>query len=218
MGFLPIFTIFLLLILALSIRYRMLDKKQSDAQEDYTRREIEANSTIRRDIDLNNLNYITIPMDKFPSESNGNEELSQALTALHALSKQRILNLTKMTNTDLKLEYGRNHLDEMEQIGENYNQLTILLVQIAEILYNNNDYNGAIKILEYGISTGTDVNKNYLLLADCYTILGKSRQLNTLREQVEQSDLTLRTSILKHIDESLESTAASPEENFPIHS
>ena len=141
--------------------------------------------------------------------------MSKALDELNALKDKRILNLTKMSNTDLKLEYGRNHLDEMQAIGENYVQLSILIVTIAEILYEAGEYNDAARILEYGIATKTDINKNYMLLADCYNMLGSTRQLTELREQVPTMGLTLERNILSHIDDLIKSSSSTPSENFP---
>ncbi|MBQ1901957.1 MAG: hypothetical protein II169_05355 [Lachnospiraceae bacterium] len=187
----------------------------TESEDAFYRREIEANSTVRTDIDLNSLDYLTIPMDKFPSDSKGNMEMSKALDELNALKDKRILNLTKMSNTDLKLEYGRNHLDEMQAIGENYVQLSILIVTIAEILYEAGEYNDAARILEYGIATKTDINKNYMLLADCYNMLGSTRQLTELREQVPTMGLTLERNILSHIDDLIKSSSSTPSENFP---
>lgn len=176
MGFLPILTLMFIFVLFLAFRYRSTSRKMTESEDAFYRREIEANSTVRTDIDLNSLDYLTIPMDKFPSDSKGNMEMSKALDELNALKDKRILNLTKMSNTDLKLEYGRNHLDEMQAIGENYVQLSILIVTIAEILYEAGEYNDAARILEYGIATKTDINKNYMLLADCYNMLGRDRK------------------------------------------
>ena len=141
--------------------------------------------------------------------------MSKALDELNALKDKRILNLTKMSNTDLKLEYGRNHLDEMQAIGENYVQLSILIVTIAEILYEAGEYNDAARILEYGIATKTDINKNYMLLADCYNMLGSTRQLTELREQVPTMGLTLERNILSHIDDLIKSSSSTPSKNFP---
>ena len=214
MGFLPLLTIFFIFVLFLAFRYRFISSKQKEGEDAFFRREAEANTTIRTDIDLNSLDYITIPMDKFPSDSNGNEEMATALAELQALSDKRILNLTKMTNTDLKITYGRNHLDEMQEIGENYVALSMLIVKIAELLYADGDYSGASKILEYGIATKTDINKNYMLLADCYNMLGSPRQLVTLREQVPLMGLTLEHQVLSHIDDLIQHTSATPDENF----
>ncbi len=215
MGFLPILTLMFIFVLFLAFRYRSTSRKMTESEDAFYRREIEANSTVRTDIDLNSLDYLTIPMDKFPSDSKGNMEMSKALDELNALKDKRILNLTKMSNTDLKLEYGRNHLDEMQAIGENYVQLSILIVTIAEILYEAGEYNDAARILEYGIATKTDINKNYMLLADCYNMLGSTRQLTELREQVPTMGLTLERNILSHIDDLIKSSSSTPSENFP---
>lgn len=215
MGFLPILTLMFIFVLFLAFRYRSTSRKMTESEDAFYRREIEANSTVRTDIDLNSLDYLTIPMDKFPSDSKGNMEMSKALDELNALKDKRILNLTKMSNTDLKLEYGRNHLDEMQAIGENYVQLSILIVTIAEILYEAGEYNDAARILEYGIVTKTDINKNYMLLADCYNMLGSTRQLTELREQVPTMGLTLERNILSHIDDLIKSSSSTPSENFP---
>ena len=61
----------------------------------------------------------------------------------------------------------------------------------------------------------TDINKNYMLLADCYNMLGSTRQLTELREQVPTMGLTLERNILSHIDDLIKSSSSTPSENFP---
>ncbi len=194
----PFLTIFILFLLFLFYRYRKLSQQTSDSKESFWERELRANATPAKDI--SNLPYITIPLDKFPMDSSDNPEILEIEQKLRELSTQRILNLTGVTNTQLKEQYGVPNLAEMSMIGERFDELSTLLVAYAEALISEGKKAAAVSVLEFGAGIHTDVSRNYTLLADCYYELGQSRKLGYLREQIEVSDLILKPSILRHLD------------------
>ena len=60
----PFLTIFMIIIIFLAIRYRSNKRHQQEIQDDFWSKEAAANAT--PSVDLSNLKYITIPLDKFP--------------------------------------------------------------------------------------------------------------------------------------------------------
>ena len=59
----PFLALFLAFVIFLAIRYKSTDAKVQKIQDDFWEREAQANITPQ--IDLDNLTYITIPLDNF---------------------------------------------------------------------------------------------------------------------------------------------------------
>ena len=203
----PILGIVLVGMIALALRYRYLNKKMDNVNEAFYERERKANATPKKDI--SNLTYIKVPLEKFPIGQIEDEEIKVIEDKLVALSEKDILNLVGKTNTDLKEEYGVPNFDKMQEVGENFNELTVTLVEYSNELMLRNMLDEAISVLEYGIAIKTDVSKNYTLLGDCYKQKNQPRKIKVLREQAERYDGIMRESIIRHLDELLEG-----EENF----
>lgn len=203
----PILGIVLVGMIALALRYRYLNKKMDNDNEAFYERERKANATPKKDI--SNLTYIKVPLEKFPIGQIEDEEIKVIEDKLVALSEKDILNLVGKTNTDLKEEYGVPNFDKMQEVGENFNELTVTLVEYGNELILRNMLDEAISVLEYGIAIKTDVSKNYTLLGDCYKQKNQPRKIKVLREQAERYDGIMRESIIRHLDELLEG-----EENF----
>lgn len=203
----PILGIVLVGMIALALRYRYLNKKMDNDNDAFYERERKANATPKKDI--SNLTYIKVPLEKFPIGQIEDEEIKVIEDKLVALSEKDILNLVGKTNTDLKEEYGVPNFDKLQEVGENFNELTVTLVEYSNELMLRNMLDEAISVLEYGIAIKTDVSKNYTLLGDCYKQKNQPRKIKVLREQAERYDGIMRESIIRHLDELLEG-----EENF----
>ena len=161
----PILGIVLVGMIALALRYRYLNKKMDNDNESFYERERKANATPKKDI--SNITYIKVPLEKFPIGQIEDEDIKVIEDKLVALSEKDILNLVGKTNTDLKEEYGVPNFDKMQEVGENFNELTVTLVEYGNELMLRNMLDEAIGVLEYGIAIKTDVSKNYTLLGDC---------------------------------------------------
>ena len=117
----PFFTIiFVLFLIFIGFRFKKTNADQDTINEKFWEREREANATRRKDI--SNLNYITIPEDLFPFNLNTDVENS-----LSALKGKKMLNLTGKTNTDIKLEYGMQNLEELSQYDDNFTEFVRLV-------------------------------------------------------------------------------------------
>lgn len=197
----PILGIVLVGMIALALRYRYLNKKIDNDKEAFFERERRANSTPGKDI--SNLTYIKVPLEKFPIGQVDDEDIKTIEDKLVALADKDILNLTGKTNTDLKEEYGVPNFEKMQEVGENFNELTVALVDYGNELMLRNMLDEAISVLEYGIAIKTDVSKNYTLLGDCYKQKNQPRKIKVLREQAERYDGIMRESIIRHLDELL---------------
>ena len=175
------------------------------AAESFWNRENEANHTRRKDI--SGLPYITIPFDKFPIGMYENDLLKKYEKTLQALSGQKIVNLGTQTNTDLKIAYGTASLPALTDYEQNFTTLCQALTAYAGQLIELGHTNEARTILEYGISIGSDLSQNYLLLAEIYQSSGDTEQIRKLLSSAEQLDSLMKRSIVEKL------TAMLPEES-----
>lgn len=216
-GILPILGIVLAFVIFLAIRYRSLAKKREQKSEDFWAREREGNLSVRRDIDLEKLPYLKVPLSKFPSDAALLDDTTYMsyIAQLEAMSHERMLNLSGKTNTDLKLEYGINNLDTMQKVGDNYISLTVLLIDIAKHLMAIERFEDAITVLEYGVSIGSDISANYTLLGDCYLRVGRPKKITDLIDLVKSRGFVMERSILKHLNSLLPDEMET--EDFKVH-
>ena len=175
-----------LIVIALVVRHntkRHEHLKNSDEQG-FWERERQANSVRRQSLD--NLNYITIPLGTLPTNiMQDKPEVAECVELLKTLSGQPIVNLTGYTNTDLKLEYGTSNITLLTEYDQNYTLLVRTLQLWADILCNAGFFSEARVIMEFAVSTGTDISRTYYKLAEIYSARGDNFQIQQLIERAQ---------------------------------
>ncbi|MCR5598565.1 MAG: hypothetical protein K6G19_10340 [Lachnospiraceae bacterium] len=166
--------------------------------EAFISRENEANSARRQPID--DLPYITIPEELFHIKYNESVKMQEVMRNLDFLKDKKILNLTGISNTDLKLKYGAANLPELSECDERYTLLVRSLQSFAECLSENGSEQDAIRILEFSISTGSDILSSYTLLAGLYEKAGTPEKINTLKEKAVSLNSLTAPSIMRMLE------------------
>ncbi len=226
---LPFLTSFLLFIIILSVQMKRNERKEDELKKSFWDRELAANSVRKKNID--SLPYIQFDPSSIPAHTElGDERVNEYLAELSSLSGKRILNCTGKSNTDLKLEYGAPNITKLTEYDGNYTILVRSLARLAEKylihsagnLENISTDSGAseagnitgqqsqqlrddaLKILEYGISVGTDVRLNYELLARLYMEAGNRAGVKKLKESAESINSLSKEPILRMLDRTLD--------------
>ena len=179
-------------------KHRNLEKKSLDA---FWEKEYEANRTRRKSLD--GLNYITIPLDTFPMTlSHDNSVIAECQETLTELSKEPIVNLTGISNTDLKLQYGAPNINLLTAYDQRYTTLARTLQTFGKALYDAGYVHEAKTVLEFAVSTHTDVSSTYKLLATIYKEQGQPEKIQDLIPIAKSLNSGLKTSIVKLLEES----------------
>ena len=166
------------------------------AQDAYWERENAANNTRRKSLD--NLRYIVIPFDSLPMETlKEDEKIIEFHKTLYYLSESPIVNFTGFSNTDLKLEYGAPNIDLLARYDQSYTTLARTLQQWAEKLYQAGYVQEAKQILEFSISTDTDVSGSYRLLASIYSKKGETGKIKELEDRARHLKSASRNIIVR---------------------
>lgn len=191
---LPYIIILLSVLALLRNRTNRTSKKNQDS---FWEKEQRANHTRKQDI--SGLDYIQIPLDTFPIGQFTDEKLTSLEQTLTSLSNRKILNLSGISNTDLKLQYGAANLPVLSECDANFTLLARTITAYGERLAELGHWKEAVLILEFGIQCKTDLSKNYTLLGTLYRDHDDSAKIQQLVDIVQNMDLLLKDSILQQL-------------------
>lgn len=148
-------------------------------------REARANSTRRKSLD--GLAYITVPTDLPTDLYPDNININSYKEIIAELSRDKIVNFTGFTNTDLKLEYGAPNIGELTRYDQNYTTLITTLQKWADELMELGSPEEAYKIMEYLISVKCDIGKTYRILGRHYLDTGNTDGFDKLVKTIGET-------------------------------
>lgn len=179
-------SLLMIIVFCFWVRYEAYSRlrKEQSVEEAFWKREREANSIRRKNID--DLDYIKIP-DTLPYDLYNDEtDIPTIIETVNRLKGERILNLTGYTNTDLKYMYGTANLTPLSEYDENYTILITSLQKWADILIRNGYEEGAINIMEFMVSTKSDISKTYKYLGEYYKTHGMDDKFEALIDTAKE--------------------------------
>ena len=198
----PFLASFLVFCAVFYIRNRLSDRKRVNAQKAYYDRELEANSVRKQPLD--NLDYISIPLDRLPLDVCANDpQIMEALSDLRILANEKIVNFTGLTNTDLKLEYGPANLPFLQKCDFNYTHLVRALQDWAKRLYDLDYHDDALTVLLFSLECKTDISSAYYLTADIYIEKNSPEKINGLIETAESINSLMKNNIIENLKKRL---------------
>lgn len=169
-------------------------KRDEVSSKQFWEQERDANNVRRKDI--SHLPYIQIPMDTLPFQETDDPDLQRLQDTIHSLSEKEILNLSGLSNTELKMNYGPSNLERLSTSDSNFTELTRALSNWGSYLYEHNARSEARTVLEYGIQCKTEIKNNYILLAKIYVENHESQKITELLSQAESLNTLMKSSII----------------------
>lgn len=195
----PLFASIVVFCLWLMFDISRLRNKEAKKYQNFIDRENEANSTRRKSLD--DLQYITIPFDTLPMDVMPEDsKVKEYHQLLRDLSASPIVNLTGFTNTDLKLKYGAPNIELLTSYDQSYTSLARTLASWGAVLYDNGYTAEAKTVLEFAISTHTDVSSTYTLLAKIYKSEGNEDKITEIIEVASSLNSLTKKSIIKKLE------------------
>lgn len=176
-------------------------KKSSRASEEFWDRERAANETRR--VNPDTIEYLKIPVETLPFQESADEELMEIQDIVRTLSNERLLNLTGMTNTDIKLTYGAANLPMVSLCDQRFTLLARTLYRWAVFLTEHGETGKAKTVLEYAVSCKTDISGIYTMLADIYLREYAPEKVKELIVSVEELPTLMKDSIIEKLTEKL---------------
>ena len=198
-----IFLTFIWFCLWVGAKFRTNRRKAAEKEQSFWDKEREAN--FARAKPLTDLDFITIDTDALPlTRLTDDPAVQDAAARIRALVPEKIVNLTGMSNTELKLRYGAANLETLSHYDQNFTALVTALQKWAHALLDaaasageedaRTLWEDARTLLEYAVSVGTDIAASYRDLAALYirtlsrddahaqikTLLEKAQDLNSM--------------------------------------
>ena len=189
---LPFLLIFIVFCLVLTYYIKKNDAAQEKVMSDYWEKELKSNAVRKKDI--SKLNYITIPLEKIPQKLDTSAE-----NTLFSFANKPMLNLSGISNTDLKLEYGTANLEILSEYDVNFTDMLAILPVYTQELLDAGELSTARMLLEFAIDCNADSRIIYQQLSTIYTqanepdkivwLLKCSEALPPMTRQIIQNDL-----------------------------
>jgi len=197
---LPILSSVIILILVISHAIKRDNRMTEKLKKEFWERERNANFVRRQSLD--NLDYISIPLDTLPTSIlSSDPDISDCINTLTSLASERIVNFTGYTNTDLKMKYGAPNIDLLMEYDSRYTLLVRTLQNWASALYNNGYSNEAKAVLEFSISTGSDVKSSYELLVKIYKETNQAENISKLFIKANSLNSAMKAPIVHMLQE-----------------
>lgn len=194
----PVMILLVLLFVVWIFYERSKNNRVNNHQSDtFWNKELSSHTTRKKDI--SSLNLITVPMECLPFEKSSDPELSFIQEEIKKLGEQPIINLTGITNTDLRLNYGAPNFDMLSNADNNYIKLVRSLYKWGQLLYNTGQKEKSVIVLQFGIECSTEISANYTLLASIYAEQNQSKEIEKLIEKAQQLNTMTKASLIAEL-------------------
>ena len=120
---------------------------------------------------------------------------------LRQLATEKILNLTGISNTDLKLQYGVANLEALTAYDENFTKLVKALASYGHELIDAGQPDEARVVLEYAVSIHADAKAIYTMLANLYLSLGEAERIAGLIASADALNSISKSGIIDALKE-----------------
>ncbi len=196
----PIFFFWFVILLGVfAFKRNKAEREGQEAEREFWKRENEANATRKQDI--SHLGYVdftgvSLPFALFPDDF-----LSQCESQVLELKDKKILNLTGISNTDLKLQYGAANLPALTQYDQNFTLLARTLNAWGHRLGELSHPREVIAVLAFAVETGSDIKATYKLLAELYLQEGENGKIQELKEYASKLNSLMKQPILNMLEQ-----------------
>lgn len=192
------FIIFVIFVLWLQYEIRKSKRLSRKNHDTFWNKENESNLVRRGDI--SSLDYITIPLNNLPMSDREDATINSYRDTILKLSNQKILNLTGLTNVDLKLKYGVANLNTLSEYDNNYTTLVSMLHKWGERLYTHGFVSDAASVLEFAVACFTDASNTYKLLTKIYKEQKASDKFSVLIELIPNTKVLHKDKLINELN------------------
>ena len=195
------FTIILFFLMAFFfVNIKKTDAKKRKAREDFLERERRANGTRRQSLD--SVDFIVIPYDELPMDTACDDELIKScIHDIELMKNDKIANFTGITNTDLKLEYGAPNITQLAAFDANFTALCRTLQDWGERLFELEEYEASLKVVEFAVRIRSDVSATYYLCAELYEHFDCREKISRLKRTAQTLNSAMQPIICRKLDE-----------------
>lgn len=191
------FGVLIIFVLWLQYEMRKADILSYKGTREFWEKERQAN--LSRKADISSLNYITVPIDSLPISDTEDSTINSYRDTILSLSGKKIVDLTGITNTDLKLKYGPSNIGQLSEYDNNYIILVSILQKWGDRLLNRGYTAEAVSVLEYAVKSRTDVTNTYKLLARIYMEQHAPEKIDALINIIPLTKVSNKTALIQEL-------------------
>lgn len=133
------------------------------------------------------------------------DELAATEFDLCKLADCRMINLTGISNTELRLTYGTANLDPLTTYDHNFTVLIRTLQKWGTLLASAGRKDDAVTVLSYAVSIGSDIAGTYATLGRLYKERGELSKIQELKTSAETLTTLMKPSILRDLEQLMSS-------------
>lgn len=193
-----LFVCFLIFVVWLHYEKRKASKAEKRMSEEFWAREDKANHT--RNKDISDLPFFQPDSQKIPFVETEDENICYYQQQVKELLDTPMMNLSHLTNTDLKLAYGVGNFKTLSDYDENYNAFLMHLSNLGKAYYVAGFQKEAEQTYLLCLDSGSNKSTDYVALATIYQETQASAQLSALISRVKESDLPRKASLLSRLE------------------
>ncbi|MCR4891931.1 MAG: hypothetical protein K5989_07125 [Lachnospiraceae bacterium] len=168
-------------------------------REEFWQKERAANASPLQSID--NLPYVRFPENLPLHVATENPRIGEYQETLLNLSKKKILNLTGLSNTDLKMKYGAKNLEELSKADQYFTVVCRTSLSLARSYLEEGFTEEAKALLHFGTEIGSDIKENWTILAE---LLLEEKDNEGLKELSEKTSSIPDENSRRHIQKLVE--------------
>lgn len=197
----PVFFLcFIVFIIWIRVKSKAESKNKSTWDAAFWARERESNFVRKKNID--DLDYLQISEDQLPFHENAEGKERELQEKVRQLLSKKMINLSDMTNTDIKLKYGTANFTLLSEYDQNFSVFIRQLGIWGCYLYENtDDIDRARQLLEFALSLGSDISSTWLTLAHIYLDQDELEKIQELICEVEGSGFYMKEGISRQLKE-----------------
>lgn len=182
---------------------RKARKTEQTATQEFWAREEEANRTRKKDI--SHLPLLTIDESEIPAAVTSDDAIIHCIGQIRKQIKEPMIDLSKYSNTDLKLAYGVGNFKTLSDYDENFNNFLISLSNLARIYTDSGFFEEARDTYLLALRYGSMKIADYTELAKLYLKMDQPGKISDMITEIEAGDHPRKNSIADMLREVLAS-------------
>lgn len=187
----------------MSYEHRKIRKAEQNATREFWAREEEANRTRKKDI--SHLPLLTVQESEIPTAVTSEDTITYYIGQIRNQIKEPMIDLSKYSNTDLKLAYGVGNFKTLSDYDENFNNFLISLSNLARVYTGSGFYEEARDTYLLALRCGSMKPADYKELAQLYLKMDCPEKVTDLITKVDTGDHPRKNSIVDSLREILAS-------------
>ncbi len=161
--------------------------------------ERERSSYLAPDRDTTDLEFVSFPPDLPLDVKTEDPAISEYQETLRVLSGEKVVNLSGITNTDVRLSYGKGNMNELSKADSRFITLLRTLNSLSSGYISKGYEEEGEKLLDFAVSLGSDIRSGWRMLGELYLKRDDTAALSELIKKAEALDSPKREGILKEL-------------------